>query len=79
MNKHPIKCKAEFREPECFSNQSIQPPERYKPHICMRRGWWRVSPLNVKGGYYRARERWDAAHRYAFNMNELIHAKHERL
>lgn len=71
MRKHPITCKAKFPEVKCsFSNQSIKPPVRYKPHICIRQGWWRVSPLNVKPGVEVAEQRWRKAHDFACKANE---------
>lgn len=67
----PMECKAKFPEVKCsFSNQSIKPPVRYKPHICVRQGWWRVSPLNVKPGVEVAEQRWRKAHDFACKANE---------
>ena len=69
---HPIVCKAKFEPKPCFSNASIKPPVRYKPHICIREGWWRVSPLNVKPGIEVVEQRWRKAHDFACHNNEPI-------
>lgn len=70
MRKHPIECKAKFEPKPCFSNESIKAPIHYKPHICMRLGWWRVSPL--PRNQYDMPNKWASAHNFACRMNEPI-------
>lgn len=67
---HSIKCKPTFEPKPCFSNESIKAPIHYKPHICMRLGWWRVSPL--PRNQYDMPNKWASAHDFACRMNEPI-------
>jgi len=57
------------REP--FTNQSIKAPRQYKPHICLRDGWWRVSaawrvPANVLAQTW---PQWNKAHNFVNELN----------
>lgn len=70
LRKYPIECKAKFEPKPCFSNESIKPPVHWKPHICMRLGWWRVSPL--PRNQYDMPNKWASAHDFACRMNEPI-------
>lgn len=51
-----------------FNNTSISPPRPSKPHICVREGWWRVSPLRVA-----LREAW---HVGAIEVNVCFNKAH---
>jgi len=53
-----------------FTNASIVPPVAGKPHICMRAGYWRVSPYvaGSKGLFY-------SAHSYTNQENYKISAR----
>lgn len=53
-----------------FSNLSITPPRKFKPHICVREGWWRVSPFRgLEWG-----KSWDVAHAFAqYHNNKRRH------
>lgn len=49
-----------------FSNVSIKAPVRGKPHICLREGFYRVSPWHIN----RPIKEWAAAHDFARDMND---------
>ena len=67
---YSIQCKAKFAHEQCFSNQSIKPPVHWKPHICMRLGWWRVSPMPPN--LYDMPNKWRSAHNFVCAKNEPI-------
>ena len=48
-----------------FSNKSIVAPVKGLPHICLRDGWWRVSPW-IKG---QGLHNWTTAHAFANVLN----------
>ncbi|WQZ00315.1 hypothetical protein Shy_CDS0038 [Escherichia phage Shy] len=50
-----------------FSNQSIVAPVKGKPHIVLRAGFWRVSPMPKP--YHRYNMLWNLAHLRARLLN----------
>ncbi|AMW36169.1 hypothetical protein [Xanthomonas phage XAJ2] len=52
---------------EPFSNKVILGKRPNKPNIKFMRGYWRVSPKPLS---WTIDQRWDAAHEFAFKMNE---------
>lgn len=50
-----------------FSNQSIVAPVEGKPHIVVRAGFWRVSPMPKP--YHRYNHAWNLAHLRARLLN----------
>lgn len=50
-----------------FDNSTIKPVHPFKPHICFRDGWWRVSSLK---GHLGAREKFNKAHMFITKLND---------
>lgn len=51
-----------------FRNTSIVAPFKDKPHICIRQGYWRVSPL-FKPHYGERGVKWNEAHKLTRRLN----------
>lgn len=61
---YDIECRA---GPFGFTNGSITPPRPNLPHICLREGYWRVSPQSRP--YYKTQLTWQKAHAWASWLN----------
>lgn len=58
-----------LREPYSYCNSELRAPRNTKPHIALRFGWWRVTPLPRPLRNYATRALWEAAYAEAARRN----------